>query len=100
MLPNAGSDYWHLMEEGTAPMRDAAAHEERRTKKVRDWLLAILRFAVTLEQADRATVVTMAKEMDGFGSRDQTAFAFFVRTSSEFCNAEGDCTRLIPYICR
>jgi len=68
-------------------MRDAAAHEERRTKKVRDWLLAILRFAVTLEQADRTTVSVMAREMDGSGSGDQTAFAFFVRTSSKFCNA-------------
>ena len=91
MLLNAGSDCWHLMVEGTAHLREAAAQGERRTKQVREWLLAILRFAVTLEQTDRATLVAMAKELDRSGSRgDQTAFAFFVRTSTTFCNAVAD----------
>ena len=44
-------------------MGEMAAHEWR-TKKVRDWLLAILRFAVTLEQTDRTSVLAMAEEMD------------------------------------
>ena len=35
-----------------------------RTKKVGDCLLAILRFAVTLEQTDRTSVLAMAEEMD------------------------------------
>jgi len=77
---------------------DAAAQEEWQNQKVRDWLLAILRFAVTLEQTDRVTVLVMAKEMDRSGSRvDQTPFAFFVRTSTEFCNAiayKGDPNRV------
>jgi hypothetical protein len=62
-----------------------------RDEWVRDWLLAILRFAVTLEQADRAVVLARAKEMDrcsvGFVS---TAFAFFARTSTELCDAIAD----------
>ena len=59
--------------------------------KVRDWLLATLRFAVTLEQTDRATVLAIAKNMDQSGSRlASTAFAFFIRTSTELCNAIAD----------
>ena len=72
-------------------MSDLIAREERRTKKVRDWLLAILRFAVTLEQADRTTVLAIADEMDRSGFRvDNTAFAFFAKTSTELCNAIAD----------
>ena len=59
--------------------------------KVRDWLLATLRFAVTLEQTDRATVLAIAKNMDRSESRiASTAFAFFIRTSTELCNAVAD----------
>jgi hypothetical protein len=69
-------------------MSDLIAREERRAKKVGDWLLAILRFAVTLEQADRTTVLAIADEMDRSGFRvDNTAFAFFARTSTALCNA-------------
>jgi hypothetical protein len=69
-------------------MSDMAAQEEWRTMKVRDWLLATLRFAVTLEQTDRDTVLAIAKDMDRSGSRvASTAFAFFIRTSTELCNA-------------
>jgi hypothetical protein len=60
-------------------------------KWVRDWLLAILRFAMTLEQADRAVVLAMAKDMDRSGLRvASTAFGFFARTSTEFCDAIAD----------
>ena len=68
-------------------MRDVIARE----KWVRDWLLAILRFAVTLEQADRAVVLAIAKEMDRRGvGVASTAFAFFARTSNELCDAIAD----------
>jgi hypothetical protein len=70
-------------------MIDLIAREERRTKKVNDWLLATLRFAVTLEQTDRAIVLAIAKDMDRSGLH-ATAFAFFVRTSTELCNAIAD----------
>jgi hypothetical protein len=45
-------------------MADAAAQEE--SQKIRHWLLAILRFAVTL---DPSAVLAMAEEMDRLGSR-------------------------------
>lgn len=65
-------------------MTDAAAQEFH---TVQDWLLAVLRFAVTLEEADRAAVLAMAEEMDRLGSHNaQSKFAFFVRTTTEFCD--------------
>ena len=66
-------------------MSDVIARE----KRVRNWLLAILRFAVTAEQNDRAIVLAIAKEMDR-SELHATAFAFFVRTSTELCNAIAD----------
>ena len=53
-----------------------------RANKVREWLLAILRFAVTLDQADRAAVLATATEMDR-----SIDFSFFLRTSTELCDA-------------
>ena len=67
---------------GRLDLQDRSSVQSSALRRMRSryhWLLAILRFAVTLEQTDRATVVTI--EMDGSGSRDQSAFAFFVRTS-------------------
>ena len=64
-------------------MTDAAAQEESR--KVTDWLLAILRFAVTRNTNDRAAVQIMAGEMDRLGSHaGESTFAYFFRTS---CNS-------------
>ena len=61
------------------------------TRAIREWLLAILRFAITLEPADRAKVLVIAREMDQLGQDSAaTAFAFFTRTSFEFCNAIAD----------
>jgi hypothetical protein len=61
------------------------------TNKARDWLLAILRFAVTLERNDRVAVLAMARELDRPGMGEAaTTFAFFTRTSLEFCNAIAD----------
>jgi hypothetical protein len=45
-------------------------------------------FAVTLERKDRAAVLAMARELDRPGmGKAATTFAFFTRTSLEFCNA-------------
>lgn len=61
---------------------------EGAARKVREWLLAILRFAVTLDQADLAAVQAIAIEMDRLGTRpDTTKFAFFAKSSDEFCHA-------------
>jgi hypothetical protein len=73
-------------------MSDAAAQQEWHSKWVRHWLLAILRFAVTLEQADRAAALAVAEEMDrvGWRSEDQPTCKFFGRTSTELSSAIAD----------
>ncbi len=64
---------------------------ERLTRAIREWLLAILRFAITLDAADRAKVLVIARELDRLGQDSAAkAFAFFTRTSFEFCNAIAD----------
>jgi hypothetical protein len=63
---------------------DAAAFEGSR--RIRDWLLSILRFAFTLEQCDQAAVMSLAVEMDRLGSgTSQSRFGFFTRTTTNFC---------------
>jgi hypothetical protein len=54
-------------------------------KTLRAWQLAILRFAVTLDNADRLAVMAIANEIDRLGSRHvgKSAFDFFRRTSAE-----------------
>ena len=73
-------------------MRDSSAQAECRTKKVRDWLLTILRYAVTLHDADRSAVLVIAEEIDKLGSHaeEPPAFKFFRRTSIELCSAISD----------
>ena len=70
-------------------MSDVVARDEWQTKKVRDWLLAILRFAVTLHDADKSAVLAIAEEIDKLGSRAEgrSTFKFFRRTSIELCRA-------------
>ena len=56
--------------------------------KIEGWLFAILRFAITPEQTNRAFVMAVARQMDRPGSSFRgTQFGFFVRTSIEFCDA-------------
>jgi hypothetical protein len=70
-------------------MRDSVVQADCRTKKVRDWLLALLRYAVTLHDADKSAVLVIAEEIDELGSRakERSAFKFFRRTSTELCSA-------------
>jgi hypothetical protein len=53
--------------------------------RIREWLLRILRFAVTLEQRDRAAVMSLAAEMDRLGAT-QSGFSYFTRTSTKLCD--------------
>jgi hypothetical protein len=65
----------------------------RLTQAIRDWQLAILRFAITLDSADRAKILLIARELDRLGPDGAaTAFAFFTRTSLAFCGAIADKT--------
>jgi hypothetical protein len=92
-LPRADqtTQFTRRFDQEPAPMSDLVDRDAWRARKIRDWLLAILCFAVTLEQADKATVLAIADEMDRSGFRvDNTAFAFFARTSTALCRAIAD----------
>jgi hypothetical protein len=78
---------------------------ERHARTLRAWQLAILRFAVTLDNADRLTVLAIAKEIDRLDPRQESRpdFNFFRRTSAELCAAilqpsESTVTLLRQYI--
>ena len=57
-------------------------------RKLREWLLLLLRFAVTREAADEAAAKGMADELDAVGLRASSAVpGFFLRTTAELCAA-------------
>jgi hypothetical protein len=62
---------------------------EWHAKTLRAWQLAILRFAVTLDNADRLAVFRIAGEIDRLDPRQQgnPDFSFFRTTSAELCAA-------------
>jgi len=62
---------------------------ERHAGLLRAWHLAILRFALTRENADRLGVLMIANEIDRLGRPDVAGpdFSFFRRTSAELCAA-------------
>jgi hypothetical protein len=70
-------------ERGPAAVSDALA---------RDWLLALLRYAVTREEADRSAVLVLAEAMDlsGTARKQQSPFEFFRRSSVDLCRAIAD----------
>jgi len=53
------------------------------------WQFAILRFAATLDNADRLGVLAIANQIDRLGRQheDKPEFGFFRKTSSELCAA-------------
>jgi hypothetical protein len=65
-----------------------AVHDWRE-RKVREWLLLLLRFAVSLNQRDRLAVEAMADELDSVGELRwrPTAPSFFRRTTTQVCDA-------------
>jgi hypothetical protein len=57
-------------------------------RKVREWLLLLLRFAVTRERSDQSAVLAMADELDSSdGGWRPASPSFFLRTSNEVCAA-------------
>ena len=80
---------------------------EWNAKTLRAWHLAILRFAVTLDNADRLAVLAIANEIDRLGPQHdgEPVFNFFRRTSAELCAAilrpsELTSTHLRQYLAR
>jgi hypothetical protein len=78
-----------MLRGGNARMPDSVTQTECHAKKVNDWLLALLRYAVTLHDADKSAVLLIAEEIDKLGSRveNRSAFKFFRRTSTKLCSA-------------
>ena len=54
--------------------------------RIREWLLLLLRFAITRDPKDQVAAFAMADEMDALGYQWRpSAPSFFRRTSSEVC---------------
>jgi hypothetical protein len=68
-------------------MNAALGSDALRERKIRNWLLALLRFAVTRESADRLAVLAAADELDTSGAKGPVAARFFARTSKDVCEA-------------
>lgn len=74
---------------------------ERHERMLRAWQLAILRFAVTLNDTDRLNVLAVAQEMDRFGRRErESEFRFFRKTSADLCLALLDQSEMLSAILR
>jgi hypothetical protein len=88
-------------------MSSIASGGEWHAKTLRAWRLALLRLAVTLDNADRLAVLAIAAEMDRLDpvQDGERTFGFFRRTSAELCAAilqpnEHSSTRLRQYLAR
>lgn len=72
-------------------MSDLATPEQRQREKITDWLLAVLRFAITRGDADRVSLLAMASELDRPQlTADTGSFAFFRTTTIQLCAAIAD----------
>jgi hypothetical protein len=75
---------------------------EWNARALRAWQLAMLRFAVTLDNADRLAVMAIANEIDRLGPQHdgKPDFSFFRRTSAELCAAILRPNELTPTVLR
>src|SRR5262245_10167923 len=62
--------------------------QDWRACRIREWLLLLLRFAITCDPEDQAAAFAMADEIDALGLEWRpSAPSFFRRTSGEVCAA-------------
>jgi hypothetical protein len=62
--------------------------QDWRVKRIREWLLLLLRFAVTRDAKDEVAALAMADEIDAIGQRWRPPGpSFFRRTTDEICKA-------------
>jgi len=72
-------------------MYDRLDRSEWHARKLRDWLLAIVRFALSRDEADRQTILALAEELDGLGSLPgRASFSFFRRATADLERAIAD----------
>ncbi|MGA7998262.1 MAG: hypothetical protein WCA28_25655 [Bradyrhizobium sp.] len=83
MSPNVPGSEWHA-------------------RTLRAWQLTMLRFAVTLDNADRLAVMAIANEIDRLGPphEGKPDFGFFRRTSAELCAAILQPSEFTPLVLR
>jgi hypothetical protein len=69
-------------------MNNSTDRDDWQTRKVREWLLSLLRFAITLEPADRFAVMSYASEMDLRSFQfTRSSPGFFLRETAGICAA-------------
>ncbi len=62
--------------------------QDWRAGRIREWLLLVLRFAITCDPKDQAAAFAMADEIDALGYQSRpSAPTFFRRASGEVCEA-------------
>lgn len=72
----------------SSAMDGAIASQDWRAGRIREWLLLLLRFAITWDPKDEAAAFAMADEIDGLGLQWRPSVpSFFRRTSREVCEA-------------
>jgi hypothetical protein len=83
-------------------MSSSVPGNDRHVKILRAWQLALLRFAVTRDNADRSAVMAIAGEIDRLGPQHdgKPDFSFFHRTSVEVCTAIARPNELTPMVLR
>jgi hypothetical protein len=83
-------------------MCSSVPRSEWHARTLRAWQLAMLRFAVTLDNADRLAVMAIASEIDRLGPPHdgKSDFGFFRRTSAELCAAILQPNELTPVVLR
>jgi hypothetical protein len=69
-------------------MSDASDPQDWGARQVREWLLLLLRFAVTSDPKDRSATLALADEIDARGLEWRpSAPSFFRRTTNDVCKA-------------
>jgi hypothetical protein len=83
-------------------MSSSIPGSEWHARTLRAWQLAMLRFAVTLDNADRLSVMAIANEIDRLGPhhKGKPDFGFFRRTSAELCAAILQPSEFTPVVLR
>lgn len=67
---------------------DAQRSQDWRARRILEWLLLLLRFAITRDAKDETAALALADEIDALGLRWRpSAPSFFRRTSGEVCKA-------------
>jgi hypothetical protein len=71
----------------TIRMTSDVVPDEDEDQRLQQWLLLLLRFAITRRPIDRVAVIAMSQELDSIGGRPPATPRFFVKSANEVCQA-------------